>query len=139
MATKIRAEISERNPYWLEKHRYYELKHFCLQYPFWKHIYSSLDGLNGQTMQLAKSVSQSIMNDPTAKTGIVRAYYSERIEMLEDVAEQTDYQLSNYILQAVTEGWSYDILKARLDIPCCKDVYYKLYRRFFWLLSKRRQ
>lgn len=23
-------------------------------------------------------------------------------------------------------------------IPCCRDVYYAAYRRFFWLLSKRR-
>ena len=38
----------------------------------------------------------------------------------------------------LTEGWSYDILKARLNIPCCKDVYYNLYRRFFWLLNKVR-
>lgn len=32
MTTKIRADISRKNPYWLERHRYYELKHFCLQY-----------------------------------------------------------------------------------------------------------
>lgn len=43
-----------------------------------------------------------------------------------------------YILNGVTEGWSYDILKARLGIPCCKDTYYELYRRFFWLLNKER-
>lgn len=36
MGTTLRAELSEKNPYWIEKHRYYELKHFCLQYPIWK-------------------------------------------------------------------------------------------------------
>ena len=36
MGNIIRAEVSENNPYWIEKHRYYELKHFCLQYPTWK-------------------------------------------------------------------------------------------------------
>lgn len=36
MGNIIRAEVSESNPYWIEKHRYYELKHFCLQYPTWK-------------------------------------------------------------------------------------------------------
>lgn len=54
------------------------------------------------------------------------------------VAIATDAELSSYILKGVTEGWSYDILKARLNIPCCKDVYYNLYRRFFWLLNKAR-
>lgn len=28
MGNIIRAEVSENNPYWIEKHRYYELKHF---------------------------------------------------------------------------------------------------------------
>lgn len=40
MATTIRPELSEKNPYWIEKHRYYELKHFCLQYPIWQKQYS---------------------------------------------------------------------------------------------------
>lgn len=42
MGTTLRAELSEKNPYWIEKHRYYELKHFCLQYPIWKKAYTTL-------------------------------------------------------------------------------------------------
>ena len=30
MSTVIRPEISEKNKYWISKHRYYELKHLCL-------------------------------------------------------------------------------------------------------------
>ena len=41
MATEIRPELSEKNPYWIGKHRYYELKHFCLQYPIWKKAYNA--------------------------------------------------------------------------------------------------
>ena len=59
--------------------------------------------------------------------------------MIEQTAKDTDLGLWDYILKAVTEGVSYDYLKARLDIPCCKDVYYELYRKFFWLLNKARQ
>ena len=62
-----------------------------------------------------------------------------RKETAERVAKETDEELSCYILEAITEGISYDHLKARTGIPCCKDVYYDLYRRFFWLLSKERQ
>lgn len=48
MGNIIRAEVSEKNPYWIEKHRHYELKHFCLQYPIWKKAYSSnRDFVNG--------------------------------------------------------------------------------------------
>ena len=53
MGTTLRAELSEKNPYWIEKHRYYELKHFCLQYPIWKKAYAALDGTNTKTMNLS--------------------------------------------------------------------------------------
>ncbi|WP_285826487.1 hypothetical protein [Parabacteroides goldsteinii] len=59
--------------------------------------------------------------------------------MIEDVAEDTDEELASYILHGVTEGCSYDVLRVRYNIPCCKDIYYDLYRRFFWLLSKERE
>ena len=49
-----------------------------------------------------------------------------------------DPDLYQYLIRGVTEGLSYDALKMKYDIPCCRDVYYAAYRRFFWLLSKRR-
>jgi hypothetical protein len=139
MATTIRAELSNRNPYWIEKHRYYELKHFCLQYPIWKKAYISLGNFNNKSMDCTMFIATTRIGDPTARIGIARAYYSERIDMIEKIAEQTDQQLALYILKAVTEGWSYDVLRARFEIPCCKDTYYELYRRFFWLLSRERK
>lgn len=139
MGTTLRAELSEKNPYWIEKHRYYELKHFCLQYPIWKKVYASLDGISGYSINFTTITASSTVSDPTAKIGIAKTYYSDRIKMIERAAMKTDSTLGVYILQGVTEGWSYDILKARLGIPCCKDIYYELYRRFFWLLDKERQ
>ena len=127
MGNIIRAEVSENNPYWIEKHRYYELKNFCLQYPTWKRNYVSLDGLSSHSA-----------NYVTAKIGMLKSYFSKRMDMIEKTAERTDTELAEYILKGVTEGWSYDIIKARLEIPCCKDTYYNLYRRFFWLLNKER-
>lgn len=138
MGTTLRAELSDKNPYWIEKHRYYELKHFCLQYPIWRKAYMALDGLSSRPSDLAMIMTANTLGDPTAKCGIAKSYYSDRINILERVAEKTDKGLGIYILRGVTEGWSYDILKARLEIPCCKDTYYELYRRFFWLLHKER-
>lgn len=137
MGTTIRPELSEKNPYWIEKHRYYELKHFCLQYPIWRKAYSVLDGYSNPPKDLASFVVTSTLGDPTAKCAMAKTYYSERTDMVERVAEQTDRELAEYILKAVTEGWSYDILKARLEIPCCKDVYYELYRRFSARYARR--
>ena len=39
-----RAQLSAKNPCRIPKHRYYELKHFCLQYPDWKKALVLLEG-----------------------------------------------------------------------------------------------
>lgn len=139
MSTKIRAELSKRNPYWIEKHRYYELKHFCMQYPIWKKLIVMIDGYSSHSIETVKNAVQQYHGDYTADRALIRAFYSERIEMIERVAERTDSVIRRYILKGVTEGVSYEVIKARLEIPCCKDVYYELYRKFFWLLSQERK
>lgn len=138
MSTSIRPELSKRNKYWLEKHRYYELKHFCLQYPSWKKAYHSFDGLSKMPTEAIALSKNHLFSDPVVKCTELRYRYSERMNMVEKAAHDTDAELSGYILKAVTEGISYDHLKAVTDIPCCKDTYYDLYRKFFWLLSRAR-
>lgn len=134
----IRPELSKQNKYWVEKCRFYELKYFCLQYPIWKKKYESIDGLNGRTFDLTVYSRVNTPSDPTAKTVEEKSLYFERMEMVEQAAIDTDPDLASYILKAVTEGLSYSHLKARLEIPCGKDMYYDRYRRFFWLLNKMR-
>lgn len=64
MGTTIRPELSEKNPYWIERHRYYELKHFCLQYPIWKKAYAALDGLSRRPSDLEVFSKKGEISDP---------------------------------------------------------------------------
>lgn len=105
---------------------------------FWKKAYAALDGLSRRPADMEIFSRNRTTGDPTARCAEARSYYLDRMKTIEQTAIVTDAELSNYILKGVTEGWSYDILKARSNIPCCKDVYYNLYRRFFWLLNKAR-
>lgn len=139
MSTVIRPELSETNRYWISKHRYYELKHFCLQYSYWKTLYNALINYPSGQPKAVQSKKVTATGDPVGKNIDERLYYINRIDLIERIAKETDSVLSCYILEAVTKGVSYDYLKVKYNIPCCKDVYYDLYRRFFWLLSKERQ
>lgn len=136
MATLIRAEISERNKYWIDKHRHYELKHFCLQYPMWKKACSELDGF-GKT-GTGESSKTNLPGDPTGKCVEMKSGYLERMDLVKRTAYEADPQLAEYIFKAVTEGLSYTYLSTVMDIPCGRDMYYDRYRKFFWLLSKSR-
>lgn len=138
MATLIRAEISEKNRYWISKHRHYELKHFCLQYPTWKKEYAACRaGLLSAPIE--KLPSSNIPGNPTERVALKRAYYQDRIELIEKIAKDADRYLYKYILKAVTEELSYTYLRSKLGIPCGRDMYYDRYRKFFWLLSEARQ
>lgn len=138
MATVIRAEISEKNKYYIDKHRHYELKHFCLQYPTWKRTYATIGDPDISISSFERMPSGNLPGDPTARRAITKARLVERIKMVEKIAQEADEYLYDYILKAVTEGLSYTYLKSRLNIPCGKDLYYDRYRKFFWLLSNAR-
>jgi len=131
-------ELSEKNPYWIERHRYYELKHFCLQYPLWKKAYEAIDGAQKRHEDLGTVIQVSGHRDPTAKAAEAMIYFSTRMDMVKKAAADSDELLAKYLVIGITEGWSYDALKARLEIPCGKDTYYDRYRKFFWLLDKIR-
>lgn len=138
MATMIRPELSLKNKYYIDKHRHYELKHFCLQYPNWKRACADLDDVSISISTMEFVPSGNLPGDPTAKHAIAKARLNERIKMIEEAARGADNYLWQYILKAVTENLSYTHLKTKLDIPCGKDMYYDRYRKFFWLLNRIR-
>lgn len=138
MTTVIRPEVSMKNKYWIDKHRHYELKHFCLQYPEWKRAYAGFNDPSVPLSTIERVPTSNLPGDPTAKRATMKACLSEKINLIEKAAREADQYLCDYILKAVTENLSYTYLKSKLDIPCGKDMYYDRYRRFFWLLSEAR-
>lgn len=140
MATEIRPEVSKKKPYYVERHRYYELKHFCLQWKTWKRYlndfeirYPSLD-----TSGIPKDRNPAESN-PTAEEVERRDYYLSLAQMVHDTAYAADEFLGLYILTAVTQGLTYESLRVNYGIPCCREHYYAAYRKFFWLLDKERK
>lgn len=96
--------------YGLSKHRFYELKHFCLQYPEWKKLYLLADGWNGK-------------GDTTSRDGIKRGDLKTYMDMVESCVKSTSADILSLV---TTEG---------IVIP--SELRYA-YRRFFWELSRKR-
>ena len=138
MSTVIRPEISVKNKYYIDKHRHYELKHFCLQYPTWKKLYKEVEKSCLSAAKLERESSTNVPSDITMKYAMKKVYYADRIDLIERTAREADEDLYTYILKAVTEELSYTYLKSRMNIPCGRDMYYDRYRKFFWLLSQSR-
>lgn len=112
--------------YELSRHRYLELKHYCLQYPEWKILYSELAAKG-----LGKGFKQE---NPTATTAVKLADYKLNIELIEKTAYDADPEFSSYILRSVTE----DISFSQLNLPCEKEIFVLFRMKFYWLLSQRK-
>lgn len=139
MGTTLQPEISRKNKYWIDRHRYYELKHFCLQYPTWKKMRTALVDVPQSKIDEPIGKSGAWERDITGDVAIRREYYGSRIEMVEKAVAETDDKIGKYILLGILNGKSFDVIRAKYDIPCGKEKYYELYRRFFWILDKLRK
>ena len=73
---------------------------------------------------IEKIPTSNMPGDPTGKRAVMKAYYKEKIKLIEDIALETDQYLYDYILKAVTEELSYTYLRSKLDMPCSRDMYY---------------
>lgn len=131
-----RNELSKNSKWYISKHRYLELKHFCLQYPEWKREYNKI-----QNLPPSKSVvhpnSKSLDGYFIEKIALRKVVLKELMEMVEHTANNSDDYLGLFIFQSVTTGMSYDILRMN-GMACCKDMFYDRYHKFFWLLDKAR-
>lgn len=130
--------LSTKNPYYLTKHRFYEVYHYAMQYQEWKDEYRTTEQTMRGIAYDGVKVKSSGSGDALERVAIRLTELSEKIEMLEAVARETDKDLSEYILRGVTdEQVTYNYLSMVLHIPCSRNTYYSLRRKFYWLLSKR--
>jgi len=132
MSTTIRAEISKNGKWYISKHRYYELKHFCLQYDEWKEALESLTPVRSLSIDI--SIGGDYTGDKTGDIAVRRAMIRSHMEMVEQAAIGADPDIYSYILRCVTSGISYDKMVAS-GIPCSRDYFYDRYRKFFWILD----
>lgn len=137
MSTTIRPSISASRKYWISKERFYELKHFCLQYPEWKKLYSEMSKADYPSITVGGRFGSSV-TDRTADIALELYSLKKKMTMVEEAAKKADVLIYEYIFKAVTENRSYVYLDTMLHIPCGKDLFYDRYRKFFWLLSLER-
>ena len=83
-------------------------------------------------------IKQNTPKRPTENIILKKNELQGKIDMIERIAKKVDPVIAPYLVKGVTEGFSYDNLRPRTDIPCNREEYYALYRKFFWILSEER-
>ena len=129
-----RSELSPSNKYWIPKYRYLELKNFCLQFPDWEKQRKEISFLKAKT----EISSSGEISNPTEKLAIILEAAQSKIDLIVSTAYLADEELAKWLLIGITKGYTYEYLRYKLEMPAGRSMYYDRYRRFFWLLDKKR-
>lgn len=143
--SKVRAEVSKKNPLYIDKHSFYTAYHYALQYPEWKKKYAELIGSAQKALDYDDMPHGNSVGDPTSRIGIRTYAIKSKIEAVESIAYQAAGPVMwAHLLYGVThEHVTYEHLKNGIDglcvIPCCRNDYYKMRRMFYYLLAKKQE
>ena len=138
----MKSEVSKRNQYYLPKHRYYELKHFCLQYKDWDKDIKLMNYLKSNACVLRIEFSNGSKYSRTESIAIKEKEVLDKMEMVDKTLKKVT--LREPYLEVLREGLlygsAYDKMEASRDVmPMSRNEYYILCRKFFWLLDKVRK
>lgn len=121
--------------YGISRHRYEELKAFCLQYNEKKAKISY--GLKG-VVQDGQPHGSSTGN-PTEAAAIRNTIYLKDCEMIEQAAIAASAEIYSYILKSVTNGLAYEYIEYDENlgrIPVGKTDFYAYRKKFYHFLDK---
>ena len=135
MGTNIRNDISKSNPYYLSKHEYLMVRHFALQYTDWKKCKREIESRIARGFITGDAVNGTLIN-PVEKAQEDAEKYIFRMNLIEQAAKIAGEDIWEIVLIGVTTECNYDYLRLIKNIPCCKDTYYKMYRKFYWILNQ---
>lgn len=109
------------------------VRNYALSYPTWKAQESIWLGVKG--MEYDGMPHGTSVGNPTESLGIKLAELGNNCNAIEEVARMAGEDLSHWLLLGVTEDITADEL-IRRGMPCCNKVYYRMRRKFFYLLAK---
>lgn len=125
--------------YGISKYKYRELSNFCLQYPEWlKKLHEINYSSNIKSPGYEAAIGEGTSASKTEKLAIKAATLRNNIDLVKKAAmEAAGEALSEYIILAVTTPEiDYRYLSTIKKIPCSRATFFRIRRKFFYILSE---
>lgn len=129
-----RVRGQNRGKYKLERHEFFTAYHYALQYNAWRDQYEALDGRKAIAMD--GMPHGTTCGNPTEAIGMKRAALADKMRLIERVANEVAPDLYKWLFKAVTnEGITFPYLETVMNIPCSKNTFYEVRRKFYYRLA----
>ena len=124
--------------YALDKNEFLNAKYYALRYNKWRDEYEALEDTGRGIRYDKEKVQTSGDYDPVQENGIRRAELAKKLEIIEQTVKEVDKDLYQWILQGVTDEFAtYTYLRMTKNMPCGDQKYYRLRRKFYYLLAQK--
>ena len=111
--------------------------HYSLQYPVLAEIRRGMSDTRRSPRLDQAGPSFNGVSDPTEEAAARCAAISRKMQLIEDTAAEAGGEsFKSWIMRGVCYGDTYIQLQNR-GIPCGKDLYYEMRRRYYYLLANK--
>lgn len=127
---------SNKSKYYIPKEDYLTVIHYSRRYPLWlAEIKDAADTATAIRYD-RDPVQTSGTSDPTHDAAVRIEHISSKVNMIESLLASTGKDLAKWLKLGVCYGLTFDQIKAK-GMPCERDTYYGMRRKYYYELSKR--
>lgn len=110
--------------------------YYCKQYPIWEAELEAMTDTSRAITYDQERVQTSHNSDPTADLALRRAEISRKKEMVDQTAQAVAGNMWHWLILGACHDHPYYYLQ-QSGIPCGKDMYYNLRRKFLFEMAKK--
>ncbi len=129
---------SERSKYYIPKEDFLTAVHYSLRYPLWKEEVENMADTSKGIAYDTDKVQTSSDYDSTfeAAIRIAESDKQHKMTIIDETIKKVAPELEYWLRLGVCYGLTFNQLKGK-KMPCEKDMYYLMRRRYYYELVKR--
>lgn len=134
----IRPKLKNNREYDLTVHEFYMAYHYALQYNEWKSKVNDIASIDTPDPENADMPKAHNISDTTFSKAVRISEYRDKMRMIEELVREVAPDIYTWLFKAVTtDNCSYENLRVYMDLPCGKNYYYAMRRKFYFLLYQK--
>lgn len=127
---------SSNSKYYIPKEDYLTAIHYSLRYPLWKEEVADMANTARAITYDKDKVQTSSDYDSTFEAAVRIQEKQHKLQLIDDTIHDVADGLDYWLRLGVCYGLTFDQLKGK-GMPCEKDKYYLVRRRYYYELSKK--